>query len=235
MQALQERVAPEDGEISPLPTTSSDDGERVDAVVWNGPPTPKRYEPTQMTIQFSMIVVITSCAPTVALQEPGDARERGAGEHRREDRRRMSRTPGRSTCSGICVATRTAAIEPARYWPCPPMLKSPQRKAKATASPVSTSGDPEDERLLEVRRRDRPDVVGVPREPHARVGEREADVVAADLEEPGEPRSAEDRLVGLERVANAPVVRKTTNPPMRKASTTVSTGATSPPPSGASQ
>jgi len=40
--------------------------------------------------------------------------------------------------AGSCVATRTAAMEPARYWPWPPMLKSPHRNAKATASPVST-------------------------------------------------------------------------------------------------
>ena len=26
------------------------------------------------------------------------------------------------------------------YWPCPPMLNSPQRKAKATARPVRISG-----------------------------------------------------------------------------------------------
>ena len=47
---------------------------------------PKRYDPTQMTIQFSMIVVITSWAPTVPLRKPGDSGEEGAGEHRAEDR-----------------------------------------------------------------------------------------------------------------------------------------------------
>ncbi len=31
---------------------------------------PNRYEPTQIAIQLSMIVVITSCAPTVALRMP---------------------------------------------------------------------------------------------------------------------------------------------------------------------
>jgi hypothetical protein len=50
----------------------------------------------------------------------------------------MRRTPGRSTTCGSSVAIRTEAIEPARYWPWPPMLKSPQRKAKATARPTRT-------------------------------------------------------------------------------------------------
>ena len=36
--------------------------------------------------------------------------------------------------------SQTAITAPARYWPWPPMLNMPQRKAKATASPVSTSG-----------------------------------------------------------------------------------------------
>ena len=51
----------------------------------------------------------------------------------------MRSTRGRSTTSGSSVATRTAAVEPARYWPVPPMLNRPQRKAKATARPVRTS------------------------------------------------------------------------------------------------
>ena len=33
--------------------------------------------------------------------------------------------------------TQTAASEPAMYWPWPPMLNRPQRKAKATARPVN--------------------------------------------------------------------------------------------------
>jgi hypothetical protein len=33
----------------------------------------------------------------------------------------------------------TAPIEPARYCPCPPMLKRPQRNANATARPVRAS------------------------------------------------------------------------------------------------
>ena len=33
----------------------------------------------------------------------------------------------------------TAATAPAMYWPCPPMLNRPHRKANATASPVRMS------------------------------------------------------------------------------------------------
>ena len=40
------------------------------ALFCNGPPCPKRYEPTQIEIQLSMIVEITSCAPTVAFRIP---------------------------------------------------------------------------------------------------------------------------------------------------------------------
>ena len=36
--------------------------------------------------------------------------------------------------------THTATYEPTRYWPWPPMLNSPQRKANATARPVRISG-----------------------------------------------------------------------------------------------
>ena len=36
----------------------------------SGPPWPNSYAPTQNAVQLSMIVVITSCAPTVALRIP---------------------------------------------------------------------------------------------------------------------------------------------------------------------
>ena len=36
----------------------------------SGPPSPNSHSPTQMAIQFSMIVVITSWAPTVAFITP---------------------------------------------------------------------------------------------------------------------------------------------------------------------
>ena len=39
-----------------------------------------------------------------------------------------------------CWATTSAHTDPTQNWPVPPMLKSPQRNANATAKPVSTSG-----------------------------------------------------------------------------------------------
>jgi hypothetical protein len=36
----------------------------------SGPPSPNSQEPIQMAIQLSMIVEITSCAPTAALRKP---------------------------------------------------------------------------------------------------------------------------------------------------------------------
>ncbi len=39
-------------------------------VFWSGPCWPNSHSPTQIAIQLSMIVVITSCAPTVAFRIP---------------------------------------------------------------------------------------------------------------------------------------------------------------------
>ena len=99
--------------------------------------------PTQITIQLSMIVVITSWAPTVALRKPAIPASQRPGEHRGDDRTRMSvSSSGRSTRLASSVATRPRRSSPTRYWPWPPMLNSPQRKANATARPVRTSGVP---------------------------------------------------------------------------------------------
>ena len=75
--------------------------------------------------------------PGGRLQEAGDARPEGSGKHGEHDREEDvdgagERDPGR--------ADETAAVWPARYCPCPPMLNIPQRNAKASASPVSISG-----------------------------------------------------------------------------------------------
>ena len=40
------------------------------AAFWSGPPSPNSHAPTQIAIQLSMIVEITSWAPTVALRKP---------------------------------------------------------------------------------------------------------------------------------------------------------------------
>ena len=100
---------------------------------------PKKYDPTHRTIQLSMIVVITSCAPTVPFSSPAIPAIAAPASMPASTVAMMRSQPGRSTAFGNSVATRTATIDPARYWPWAPMLKRPQRKAKATASPVSTS------------------------------------------------------------------------------------------------
>ena len=50
--------------------TSLEIGSAALALFWSGPPVPSRYVPPQIAIQLSMIVVITSWAPTVALRKP---------------------------------------------------------------------------------------------------------------------------------------------------------------------
>ena len=100
-----------------------------------------------MAIQLSMIVVITSWAPTVALRRPAippqiaPATIEGA---------RARACTGRESPS-MCDPTKSAALKPTQYWPWPPMLKRPQRNAKATRAP-SDERRHQDQRLLEVVR-----------------------------------------------------------------------------------
>ena len=75
--------------------------------------------------------------PTVRLQETGDPARNApasaaAGDDRDQDNVRELECPR-------AVPIQTAVTEPAMYCPCPPMLKSPQRKAKATARSVRIS------------------------------------------------------------------------------------------------
>src|SRR5688500_19502702 len=51
-----------------LSTTSSEIGTDGLVEFWSGPPCPNAYVPIQYAIQLSIIVVITSCAPTVAFR-----------------------------------------------------------------------------------------------------------------------------------------------------------------------
>ena len=164
---------------------------------WSGPPSPKRKTPIQIAIQLSMIVEITSCAPTVALRKPAIPAQTAPT---RAPATMAARTCTKPGSPGSSEPIQTAMIAPARYWPWPPMLNMPQRNANPTARPVSTSGT----KLISVccRLKAAVDVVDVPREPDVRVGERDADLVAADLDEPVEARALEDRLVGAERVVS---------------------------------
>jgi hypothetical protein len=92
--------------------------------------------PIQYAIQFSMIVVITSCAPTVAFRKPAIPAQAAPASVATRIPRRM--------CAGRAMWTKEtpiqlAQISPTMYWPLPPMLNSPQRKANATASPQRIS------------------------------------------------------------------------------------------------
>ena len=85
-----------------------------------------------------MIVVITSCAPTVALRTPAIPAQTAPAS--------VPPTIASRMCgNGLMLAKETpiqfATIRPTKYWPWPPMLNIPQRKAKATARPVRMSVD----------------------------------------------------------------------------------------------
>ena len=102
----------------------------------SGPPRPKRKLPTQYAIQLSMIVVITSCAPTVAFRKPATAAMPAPAS--------IASAIARKTCGPLAMPahdepTHTETIAPVMYWPWPPMLKRPQRNANATARPVQMS------------------------------------------------------------------------------------------------
>ncbi len=184
-----------------LSGTSADDGTASDSEVWNGPPIPKRYDATQITIQLSMIVVITSWAPTVPLRKPAIPATNAPASIPPMTDARMSSTRGRSTMSGSSVATRIAASGAGDVLALSSDVEEAAAECERDREPRQYERRPEDERLLEVRGRERRDVVDVPREPDPRVGPRKPDAVAPDLEEPREARAAEDRAVGLERVA----------------------------------
>ena len=95
--------------------------------------------------------------------------------------------------------TQTETIAPVMYWPCPPMLKSPQRNANATASPVQISVVVRIS--VCVRLYDASAVrVGVPPEEDLVMRERDVDVVVAELEEPVQAGAVPDRLVRAQRV-----------------------------------
>src|SRR6476469_1634258 len=104
---------------------------------WSGPPWPKRYAPTQIAIQLSMIVEITSCAPTVALRMPAMPAH-AAPASVPTTRQSITWTNGFMPRNDDPI--QTEKIEPARYWPWPPMLNMPQRNANATASAVRMIG-----------------------------------------------------------------------------------------------
>jgi len=116
-----------------LSTMSFEIGTEDCASFWSGPPSPKRNDPIQIAIQLSMIVEITSCAPTVALRNPAIPAQTAPAS--------VATTIASVMCSKGFIPSNdepihTAQMAPTMYCPCPPMLKSPQRKANATARPT---------------------------------------------------------------------------------------------------
>src|SRR5215216_4819694 len=82
----------------------------------SGPPIPNSQLAAQNAIQLSMIVVITSCAPTVALSTPATPAQIAPT------------APATTTASTMCgrcevdtyAPVITADTAPTVYWPCPP-------------------------------------------------------------------------------------------------------------------
>ena len=64
------RGSPQNTGSFALSTTSFEIGIDFCSEFCSGPPWPKRYDAVQIAIQLSMIVEITSCAPTVAFSRP---------------------------------------------------------------------------------------------------------------------------------------------------------------------
>ena len=71
-------------------------------------------------------------------QEAGDAAPEGPAEDPGQDAEARRAAAGGSPSR--CVPTSRAKMNPTQYWPWPPMLKSPQRNEKATASAARISG-----------------------------------------------------------------------------------------------
>ena len=83
-----------------------------------------------------MIVVTTSWAPTVALRKPAIPAHAAPASVASATARKMCAGPAMPAQE---VPTQIETMAPIVHWPWPPMLKSPQRKANATARPVRMS------------------------------------------------------------------------------------------------
>ena len=180
----------------PLGLTSFEIGTETSTLFCSGPPRPNRKLPVQYAIQLSMIVVITSCAPTVAFRKPAMRRDAGAGEHRERDREedvQALRHPGprradpdRDDRAGDVLAL-AADVEEAAA------------ERERDGEPRADQRRRQDQRLRQVVRREAVRV-GVPPEEDLVVRERDVDVVVAELEEPVQAGAVPDRLVRAQRV-----------------------------------
>jgi hypothetical protein len=84
-----------------------------------------------------MIVVITSSAPTVAFSTPAMPAHTAPTAAAARTASVMCSHPD---IPSDAAPTTIAAYAPIRYWPWPPMLNTPARKASDTARPVRISG-----------------------------------------------------------------------------------------------
>ena len=84
-----------------------------------------------------MIVEITSLAPVTAFSTPAIPPHSAPASAAAMTATAMCSTDGMWAND---EPTHTAAIPPTVYWPWPPMLNMPARKANATASPTRISG-----------------------------------------------------------------------------------------------
>jgi hypothetical protein len=117
------------------------------ASFWSGPPSPNRNEPDPDRDPVEHDRRDHLVRADRRLQEARDAGPRRAGERRDDDRER-------DVQERVHAVERRAdphgQIAPTMYWPWPPMLNRPQRKANATARPVRIERRRDDQRLLQV-------------------------------------------------------------------------------------
>ncbi len=88
-------------------------------------------------MKLSMMVVITSWAPKRALSTPAAAPQAAPVPKAVATQSGTSSQAGRPAPA---IPTQAVAKVAAISWPSAPMLKRPQRKARATARPVQMSG-----------------------------------------------------------------------------------------------
>ncbi len=143
----------------------------------NGPWSPKKYVPTQIAIQFSMIVEITSWAPVVALRNPAIPPQRAPA--------RIASTMHRTMCAGTGDARPVRAEDQGRVGAgevlaLPADVEHPAAERERDREAAQDQRRHDQEGLLEVRGLGRP--------------------VAVAGNQPRDPRAVEDRPVGAEWV-----------------------------------
>ena len=126
---------------------SLDTGTDLSTLFWSWPPWPTRACVIQIAIQFSMIVEITSCTPTVAFRKPAIAAQAAPAA--------AASTIVITMCSPEFMFAQEAPTQaetnaPTMYWPWPPMLNRPHLNANETREAGQDQASRQDQRLLEV-------------------------------------------------------------------------------------